>query len=79
MKKKCLLCSLITILFILTILPGVAFAYIDPGTGSMVLQALAVAVFSSLFFIKKILRSIKLFFKKDKSDNGDFINENKQN
>ncbi len=50
------------------IIPPAALAYLDPGTGSMIIQALAVAVFSSLFFIKRIWHSIKKFFGRNKDE-----------
>lgn len=74
MQRKLIIISLLAMFVLL--LPTVSFAYIDPGTGSMVLQALAVAAFSSLFFIKKIFRSIKMFFKKEKKNDGDCVDEN---
>jgi hypothetical protein len=45
-----------------------AQAYLDPGTGSLLLQGLAAAFFSSLFFIKKYWRKIINFFKKSREN-----------
>ena len=41
-----------------------SFAYIDPGTGSLILQALAAAAFSALAFWSSLREKIKNFFKK---------------
>lgn len=52
-----------------------AHAYIDPGTGSLVLQVVVGAVLGGLFFLKMFFRKIvtffrKLFAKKDASEEG---------
>ena len=41
-----------------------AFAYIDPGTGSMVLQMAVAGVLAALFYIKTAWSRVKLFFLK---------------
>jgi uncharacterized membrane protein YfcA len=46
------------------LLPGNAYAYIDPGTGSYLLQLLICALLGALFAIKVFWRKIKKFFKK---------------
>jgi len=38
------------------------FAYIDPGTGSMVLQVIIGMIFGSLLFLKMYFKKIKKFF-----------------
>lgn len=40
------------------------FAYLDPGTGSFILQILIAALATSVLFIKQIIINIKFFFKK---------------
>jgi len=45
-------------------LPPRAEAYLDPGTGSYILQILIAGLMSALFIIKPILRRIKLFIAK---------------
>lgn len=40
-----------------------AYAYLDPGTGSMVAQIAAATVFGGLFFIKTFLKKTVGFFK----------------
>ncbi len=50
-------------LFILCI-PHAANAYIDPVTGSIVLQAIVGAIATALFFIKLYWKKLKRFFAK---------------
>lgn len=52
----------LAMLALLAILPVNAHAYLDPGTGSYVLQFLLAALFSSLFFIKKYWHKLISFF-----------------
>lgn len=57
--------KLVYLVFVFTLfLPDFAFAYIDPGTGSLILQALAAAAFSALAFWSSLREKIKNFFKK---------------
>jgi hypothetical protein len=42
-----------TILF--SLMPSEAYAYIDPGTGALLLQALLAALFGALFFARRLL------------------------
>jgi len=51
--------------FLLIIMP--LYAYIDPGTGSMLLQVLIAGIMGGLFFIKKKWKKIRSFFKKENS------------
>ncbi len=44
-----------------------AHAYIDPGTGSLLLQMLAAAFFGALFTVKMYWKKIKNYFKKSNS------------
>jgi uncharacterized membrane protein YfcA len=46
------------------LLPGNAYAYIDPGTGSYLLQLLIGALLGALFAIKVFWRKIKNVFQK---------------
>lgn len=45
-----------------------AQAYLDPGSGSLLFQIIVGGVLSGLFAIKLYYRKIKLFFKKQKID-----------
>ncbi len=53
--------------------PPRAEAYLDPGTGSYILQILIAGLLSALFMIKPVLSRIKLFtaklFGRTKEDN----------
>ncbi len=57
-----LLMSLALIPLLLTSEP--AYAYLDPGTGSMVLQAIVAGVLGSMFAIKMYWAKIVAFFRK---------------
>jgi hypothetical protein len=46
----------------LVLLSSPAYAYIDPGTGSMVIQAVAAAILGSLAFIKIFWRRLRTLF-----------------
>ena len=52
------------------------FLYIDPGSGSYLLQAIIAAVLGALFYFKNIWFKIKSFFIKDKGDHPS-VNDNK--
>jgi len=61
--------KLITVLaFFMLVLVKNAYSYLDPGTGSYLIQILAAALFGSLFVIKIFWTKIKLFFKGTKKD-----------
>lgn len=55
----CVLLVLWSILFF----PQNAYAYLDPGTGSYILQMLIAAIVGGLFVIKIYFHKIKAFFK----------------
>ena len=59
--EKVKLCSLFFLLFFFGIVCK-ACAYIDPGTGSYILQMLIAGAVGSLFAIKMFWRNIKNFF-----------------
>jgi len=44
-----------------------AYAYLDPGTGSFILQALAVILASIIAFFTSFIYKLKLFFNKIKN------------
>lgn len=58
--------SLITMFALLIlaylIYPQKAHAYIDPGTGSIIIQVLIAAFFGALFAVKMSWKRIKIFF-----------------
>ena len=51
---------------ILASIPAPALAYIDPGTGSMLLQSLFAAVAAALVFGRTIWHKVKSLFSRDK-------------
>lgn len=58
----------LTSIIILIALCTPAYAYLDPGTGSMLLQGLAAAFFGLMFFSRRIIASIKTFFNRSYED-----------
>lgn len=48
-------------LFVLN--PGTAYAYIDPGTGSIVLQAIAGGVIAVSIFWRRVVERVKRLFR----------------
>lgn len=50
---------------ILTLFPRPGFAYLDPGSGSYILQLLIAALMGGLFGIKVFWKKIFGFFRKD--------------
>lgn len=49
-------------------LPDLAYAYIDPGTGSLVLQALIAGGITALIFLRNVRDRIISFFRRDKKE-----------
>jgi hypothetical protein len=47
------------------------FAYLDPGTGSLIIQSLIGAIAGIAVFGRRILASIKLKFKRDQPKSSD--------
>ena len=50
------------IFFMSMLCPQESFAYLDPGSGSYVMQLLIAGILSSLYFIKTFWGKIKAFF-----------------
>lgn len=48
--------------------PPLLIAYLDPGTGSIVVQLLLAAVFSALFFVKRIWHWIRSLLTRPPAD-----------
>jgi len=53
-----------------TTIPSPVAAYIDPGTGTMLIQVIAAAIFGALFTIKSWFGSLKSLFIKKKPSEG---------
>ncbi len=64
--KLCLLLLAYVHVNIFFLFPDNAHAYIDPGTGSLILQVLAAAAFSVLAFWRGLREKIMNFFNKNK-------------
>jgi len=53
---------------IFVLLPSQAYAYVDPGAGSLILQMLAAIGVGAMFYMGKIKESIKNIFSRKKDD-----------
>ncbi len=53
---------LVLTLFVLSLFPSVAFAYLDPGTGSYLMQVLIGGVMGGMFAVSMFWRRIVAFF-----------------
>ena len=61
---------IITSLFLILFINSKAFAYLDPGTGSIILQSLLGAIAAGVTYCSIYWQKIKNFFnKKPKKDN----------
>lgn len=49
-------------LFLLLLFPSFAYAYIDPGSGSLIIQVVIAGIVSSIFALKIFWQKIKNFF-----------------
>jgi hypothetical protein len=52
----------------LLMLPGSAYAYLDPGTGTLIVQSIIGAVAAALVAMKVYWYQIKSFFSKSKTE-----------
>ncbi|NDV26326.1 hypothetical protein [Desulfovibrio sp. JC010] len=68
MTEKKIIIMLQVAIVSLFVLPGSAYAYLDPGTGSMIFQVLAAGLVSVLAFYSKIKTGLKNFFTKNKDE-----------
>ena len=59
-----LIIIVLTIIYVYILFVDDAYAYLDPGTGSYMLQMLLAALLSMLFFVKAFWSNVKLFFKR---------------
>jgi len=55
------------VLMVVTMLPGEANAYTDPGTGTFLLQMLLAAITGSLFFVCTLRHRIRMLFKRNRN------------
>lgn len=70
MNTKELLTLTCKLLFISLLVPACAYAYIDPGIGSMLLQGLAAGVITVLLFWKGLWQKIASFFRSNRDEDG---------
>lgn len=71
-KQKMVVKLLLFVLILdLLIFPKDAHAYLDPGTGSMLIQVLIGGVLGSLYFIKLYWKKISSFVKEKLNKNKD--------
>lgn len=68
--KKTIHYSVLLTLFGLFVLPGQAQAYLDPGTGSYVIQMVAAALFGGAFIAKTWWKEIRHFVSRITSRKG---------
>ena len=61
-KKNHIMIIVIMLVYSLSIQP--AYAYLDPGTGSYMLQILIAGVLAFFFFAKSFFYKVKTFFQK---------------
>jgi len=57
---------MLKIIIFTTLLPSPALAYIDPGTGSIIISFLVGILSATFFYIKSFWRKIKNIFSKKK-------------
>ena len=58
--SRCVPQGLAAVTLLLTALP--AHAYIDPGTGTMVLQVIGAAIAGALYYFREIRRKVRSWF-----------------
>jgi hypothetical protein len=46
-------------------IPSTAYAYLDPGTGSLILQSLAAGLVTFLAFSRPLIKRIRKFFSRE--------------
>lgn len=66
-------------LFIILLNTNVAFAYIDPGTGSFILQSLLAVIATIAFYLGYPIRFIKSFLNKFSKNKKDIKNNKEKN
>lgn len=55
----------------LVLFSGPVFAYLDPGTGSMIVQGLLAAVAATFVGVNHYWEKLKSFFRKEKEEKSD--------
>ena len=62
---------MIFFLFLVLTFPLVGHAYLDPGTGAMVIQAIVAAFAGTVFYLRKNWGKVKSFFNKNNKNEND--------
>mgnify|MGYP000197413450 FL=1 len=58
---------MLKIIILIITIPTPALAYIDPGTGSIIISFLVGIITAAFFYIKSFCLKIKIFFAKKKN------------
>ena len=64
MQKRFFINFLAFIVLAVVFMPADAWAYVDPGTGSYILQIIAAGILGGLFAIKMFWFQVKEFFRR---------------
>ncbi|HEY1337191.1 MAG TPA: hypothetical protein VGF59_06755, partial [Bryobacteraceae bacterium] len=56
------------IVFLILFLPTPAAAYVDPGSGAMMWQAIAATMIGAAFYVRRIGRWVRQRFRSDKGN-----------
>jgi hypothetical protein len=75
--KRLLFCLFESFVIVLIFTDDV-FAYIDPGSGSILLQIVIAAVLGSLFYFRNLFKKFILFLKKKLGFNQKFTGQDKK-
>lgn len=60
--------ALFSVFSISLVFSQTAYAYLDPGTGSMIVQAIVAGILGGIFAIKFYWQKLLTFFRKDSSN-----------
>ncbi len=64
MKERFIRSVCLFVFLSILIIPASTYAYIDPGTGSYILQMIAAGILGGLFAIKMFWLQVKNFFRR---------------
>jgi hypothetical protein len=75
---RLILCWMLTAIVASIVAPAPAYAYLDPATGSMIIQIVSGAVLGVVLIVKTYWRRIKGFFSSDSSDTTNLTEETRR-
>lgn len=75
---RLILCWMLTAIAASIVNPAPAYAYLDPATGSMIIQIVSGAVLGVVLIVKTYWRRIKGFFSSDSSDTTNLAKETRR-